>query len=420
MKLQDLTLHTIRRMRWMLIVVCAAALDAADEQLVALMAKASAAFELVQPGSVPDVRHTSACVQAQAALLPVASPDELPAVHFRKGYCTLANAAVTRSADEFSAAAAEFDKAIQSWSARILPKTKTAEPISSGLLVLNSIARLQAGADDAAADLARNQIAAVIANPDCLSTVMPRSFCDAVLRTGREWLGWMALSRNDFVQAGKLFADAPGWSAWVAGRRAFELGRYTDAAVGYGRAIPLLHPATPTLAERLGPPAEKAPELTEYGGALLLAGRSHDAIAALDSAIKIDPAIARAYYLRAQAREAGGDSAAALADYNLASRTAFAHSKDLASGEAHLYRGILFYRRKDYAHAEDEFASALNFEIAPSIRADAVAWRHLAAVAAGACETSRQFLERSLDGASPYFPRQEARAAIAACRVSGL
>jgi len=105
----------------------------------------------------------------------------------------------------------------------------------------------------------------------------------------------------------------------------------------------------------------------------------------------------------------------ALADYGMASRTAFANAKDLASGEAHLYRGIMLYRRKDFARAEDEFASALNFEIAGPQRGDAEAWRHLAAVAGGACGVARESLDRSLAGASPYFPRDEARQLEASC-----
>ena len=68
-----------------------------------------------------------------------------------------------------------------------------------------------------------------------------------------------------------------------------------------------------------------------------------------------------------------------------------------------------------FERAEEEFASALNFEVTPPVRADATAWRHLAAVASGACQTSRQLLEQSLASTSPYFPREEARKAVAAC-----
>ncbi len=129
------------------------------------------------------------------------------------------------------------------------------------------------------------------------------------------------------------------------------------------------------------------------------------------------PSNSRALYLRARAEDAAGQNEAALADYNLASRTAFANARDLASGEAHLYRGILLFRRKQYRGAEDEFSSALNFSIAASLRADAVAWRRLSAVAEGSCDAGIRYLEEALPSASPYFPRQEARSFMSACHA---
>jgi tetratricopeptide (TPR) repeat protein len=137
-------------------------------------------------------------------------------------------------------------------------------------------------------------------------------------------------------------------------------------------------------------------------------------VTTLNHALQPSPR-ARAYFLRARAEELTGQAEAALADYNLASRTAFADANDLSSGEAHLYRGILYYRRKDYVRAEGEFASALNFDIPSTLRPDATAWRHLAAVASGFCEASRRYLEESLSSVSPYFPKAEAQALAAGC-----
>ena len=88
---------------------------------------------------------------------------------------------------------------------------------------------------------------------------------------------------------------------------------------------------------------------------------------------------------------------------------------DLASGEAHLYHGIILYRRQDYARAEEEFASALNFEMTGALRPDARAWRQLAAVAGGSCGTARQSLNLALAAVSPFFPRDEARSLASAC-----
>ena len=79
-------------------------------------------------------------------------------------------------------------------------------------------------------------------------------------------------------------------------------------------------------------------------------------LSAAAAAVKDETPDARSLYLRARAKELAGQPEAAHADYNMASRTAFA-TGGAASGEAHLYRGILFYRRSDFAHAEDEGSS---------------------------------------------------------------
>jgi hypothetical protein len=60
----------------------------------------------------------------------------------------------------------------------------------------------------------------------------------------------------------------------------------------------------------------------------------------------------------------------------------------------------------------------LNFQIAAPLKADAEAWRHLAAVAAGACVAARAELDRSLPAVSPYFPKEEARRVSSACTGS--
>jgi hypothetical protein len=99
----------------------------------------------------------------------------------------------------------------------------------------------------------------------------------------------------------------------------------------------------------------------------------------------------------------------------MASRTAFANAKDLASGEAHLYRGILLYRRKDFSRAEDEFASALNFDVPDSLRADVRGWRQMAAAASGSCTSAKELVDHALPAVSPYFPKDEARQVAAAC-----
>ena len=172
--------------------------------------------------------------------------------------------------------------------------------------------------------------------------------------------------------------------------------------------------------QSLGPRPQFATALADWGGARLLAGDLPGAILTLDASIQADSANPHALFLRARAKELAGRKDEALADYNLASRTAFAAAQDLASGEAHLYRGIVLYRRQDFAHAEQEFASALNFEMTAALRPDARAWRHLAAVAAGSCGPARDALKQSLATVSPFFPGDEARSAgiLVQCRLN--
>ncbi len=405
--------------RWILVLMSASALVAADEQRLALSLKAQMDFDRVQLAAAPDLRDTLACVQTQASLLPVATLDELPVSHYRKGFCTLASATITRNANEFRDAAAEFDKTIEGWDARPRrDKNKPPEPLPPAVSVLAVVASLNAGWDDSSLEQWQAQLTAFTEKAACgPSSLIPEAFCKDALQTGRQWLGWMSLRHERLDDAARYFAGSTGtgWPEWVDGRKAFLARRYADAASLYRQGIDLQKRERTSLLGRLGPRADLPAELTDLGGALLLAGNRTASIAALDEAVKSNPTGARALYLRARAKELSRQTDAAMADYNLASRAAFANAKDLASGEAHLYRGILLYRRKDYTQAEAEFSSALNFDISAGLRNDATAWRHLSAVASGSCAASAQYLERSLSSVSPYFPVDEARSAVAAC-----
>jgi tetratricopeptide (TPR) repeat protein len=410
-----------------LILLIATTMFAANEQQLALVLKAQSDFDRVELSATPQIREAGACVQSQAALLPLTVPEELALIHYRKGYCTLAGAASSNDQSGYLAAAAEFDQAVDSWPLRFRNggKKRPPEPLSSGLQVLAAIARLRAGLDDQACVRAQREISAAIQSSACVSSVMPADFCRDVLAAGRQWLGWMDLRAGNLDKAAAQFSDfaASGWPAWVAGRKAFDIGNYAGTVLQYTQAIQvwksIWQAPGPAFLKALGPRPDMASALTERGGADLLAGETKSAIATLDEAIRADPSDARALFLRGRARELGGQKDQALSDYNLASRTAFANAKDLASGEAHLYRGIMLYRRLDFGRAEEEFSSSLNFEIPTGIRSDAVAWRHLAAVAGGSCVTARESLARSLAAVSPYFPKEEARAMAASCTAAG-
>jgi len=396
------------------------ALFAADDAQLALYLKAQTEFDRVELPASPTLPEAAACVQSQAGLLPVTAPEELARLHYRKGYCTLVGAAITQDKNGYAAAAAEFDQAIASWPLRLAKggKKSPPEPVSSGLKVLAAISRLQAGAGESAPA----EIAAAVQSATCSSNVMQTDVCRELLDTGKLWLGLMALRARNLEEAGACFAGstATGWPAWVRGQRAFDGRSFRDAAAHYAEAIAIWKsrwqaPGGPAFLQGLGPRPDMASALADLGGSELLAGNIKAALATLDAAIKAGPAEARPLFLRGRAHEFAGQMDQGLADYNLASRTAFANAQDQASGEAHLYRGIVLYRRHDFARAENEFSSALNFDIPAGMRPDAVAWRQLAAVAGGACATAREYLERSLAAVSPYFPVEEGRSLAAEC-----
>src|SRR5262245_38468392 len=223
------------------IALSAATLMAANEQRLALELTAQTDFERVQKALTPQLRDTITCVQSQAALLPVATRDELSAFHYRKGYCTLASARLAHQSSEYSAAAAEFEKAIENWPARAAAAGKKAppEPLPSALKVLSAIAAIQAGADDGGMSRAASVIASALNAHECSSSLMEAGFCDAVLRVGRQWLGWIDLRRNDLIAAVRDLsgAERSGWNAWALGRKAFDNANYREAATQYGRAV---------------------------------------------------------------------------------------------------------------------------------------------------------------------------------------
>ena len=407
------------------------ALRAADELQLALAQRAQTDFDRVERAPGPALPDATRCEQSEAAWLTVAPPTDLAPVHFRKGYCELAAAVITHRADDFLKAAGEFDDAMKAWPEHAVKavRNRPPQPMPASLRLLAPIARLEAALvtdatrpDASLLKQAAGDISAALDHPICSAELEPMSACNSLLDTGRLWLGWMSLRDDDLDRAAREVSGLTesGWPQWTAGKRAFHDRQYGDAAAQFRQAVGIFDRPqdAASLAARLAPPPDRAQALTEWGGAQLLSGDPPAAIATLDAAIKIAPNPARALFLRARAEELAGRTEPAQADYSLASRTALAHTQDLASGEAHLYRGILLYRRKDFAHAENEFASALNFDISAALRPDAIAWRHMAAVAEGACAASRATLEQSLADVSPYFPKNEARALASTCPLT--
>jgi tetratricopeptide (TPR) repeat protein len=406
---------------WLPALVFVTSLAARDDQQLALLLKAQTDFDRVSLSPMPSLPDTAVCAQSQSAVIPVGNPEDLALLHYREGYCLLVAASVTDSSRDFAAAAAEFDKALAAWPARNRKPARTApEPVNGGLTALSALSHLKVDGETAA----KPMLAAAIVNPSCVPSVMSEASCLQWVETARQWLGRIALRAESLDEAVSDFSGAPnsGWLDWAQGKRAFVAGNYPRAVSLYNSAISrwkaVWSGSGPAFVYRLGPPPNLGRALGDLGGAQLLAGNPATAIATLDASLKLEPAESRTLFMRARARELSGQSEASLSDYNLAARAAFAAAENLNSGEAHLYRGIVFYRRKDFARAEDEFSSALNFSISAALRPDAEAWRHLAAVASGSCVSARQNLERSLATASPFFPKEEARALASTCAVS--
>src|SRR6266542_2302593 len=112
-------LHVSPGMRPLVLLLCfAAAVFAADENLVALALRAQTDFDRVEISYKPTLAETMACVQSQATVLPVTRPQELSLIYYRKGYCELAGAAITDSRSGYKDAAHDFDKAIETWPER--------------------------------------------------------------------------------------------------------------------------------------------------------------------------------------------------------------------------------------------------------------------------------------------------------------
>ncbi len=352
--------------------------------------------------------------------MPVAPAHELPLVHFRKAYCTLAGATLTHSAQDYLAAAAEFDAAKAAWLAIPVAKKERPLPVPVAIMVLAPVARLQTNPAGAALDSLRPALTAATQNASCDSYVAPLEMCRQTVRLGELWRAHLAANSGDWTTAGAVFTNlhAAGWADWAKGRQAFLSLDYGAAVTSYQAAVNAWRSAQSvnlSVLERLEPKPDLSQTLTDLGGAQLLVDSAAAAIATLTEAANANPMNSRAIYLRARAKEAAGHSEAALDDYNLASRTAFADERDARIAEGHLYRGILLYRNKQFTRAENEFTSSLNAQPSTGLRGDVTAWKRLSAVAGGSCGASRTALDQSLAGVSPYFPKAEARAAAASC-----
>jgi tetratricopeptide (TPR) repeat protein len=414
---RDLLLPPLMRPILLLFLTSLAA-SAADENLLALALRAQSDFDRVELSATSSLPETLACVQSQAMVLPVTRPTEMSLIYYRKGYCELMGAAVSKEHSGYRDAAHDFEKAIAAWPDRI-KRGQAIPPVSSGLRVLADAAHLLA--DGNTDPRVNHDLEEAVSRPECSATDMPASKCQAALAVGKLWLGWIAGREGRLADAARWFEPFgdTGWPALIAGRQAMTAHQFPQAVAAFQRAVDKFQ-QTPSagFANEIGPRPDRADALYRLGSARFETHEYTAAIQNLDEAAKLRPENARAVFVRARAREKLGQSG--IADLELASRTAFANdSVPGAAGQAHLYRGVVLYRRKDYAKAEQEFSSALNFDSGPA-KEDATAWRHMAAVASGACGASATMLEQSLDRASSYFPKDEAEALVKRCSAQAI
>ena len=124
---------------WVLTLVVATTLFAADDQQLALVLKAQTDFDRVELSATPQLREAGACVQSQAGLVPVTAPEELALVHYRKGYCMLVAASNSNDQRGYLAAAAEFDQAVDSWPPAISEWREERAPAGTGIIGLTSV-----------------------------------------------------------------------------------------------------------------------------------------------------------------------------------------------------------------------------------------------------------------------------------------
>lgn len=391
--------------------VCAA--SAADDTALALALRAQTDFDRVELSPAPALPDTLACVQSEAMVLPVARPSELSLIYYRKGYCELLEAAVTRARTAYRDAARDLEKAEEAWPQRAKRGT-VVPPVASGLRVLADAAHLLA--DGNTDPRVTHDLEDAVSHEECAAADMPATKCQVLVGIGKLWLGWAAMREGRLSDAARWMAGFgdTGWPSLVAGRQAMTARQFPLATAAFRLAVDKFkHRPASGLAGALGPHPDLGDLYFRLGSAEYGAKDYPAAIATFDEVAKRQPENARAIFLRGRAREMEGESG--LNDFDLASRAAFANVNiPGAGGQAHFYRGVALYRRKDYARAEQEFSSALNFDAGPA-KEDAAAWRHMAAVAAGACGASAALLGHSLGEVSDYFPRAEAETLLRTC-----
>ena len=360
---------------------------AADPQQLALALKAESEFDQVQLAPTPRLADTGDCAfNRQAAMIPVSAPEDAPSLYFRRGYCGLAGAALTGDRREYLATPLPISTARSSLAGRKRKLARSRRRTRFRLATADPSPHwrdLTPHRTKHGRAAARQEIDAALAAPVCTSNLMPPG-----VRVSVSWP-----------------SGASGWAGWRSGTAIWTMPPGTSRALAI-RAGPSgwrvngnsSRGITPRPRHRKNAPwrsgrycGRMAARSFPGGWVRSPISRRHSrtwaarscwratarrAIVSLDASLKAspeNPTRSTAGPARTIWREIGTRRWPITA---WPARMAFAGARDLASGEAHLYRGVLLYRRKNFARAEGEFASALNFEIPDALRADARAWRH--------------------------------------------
>jgi len=379
--------------------------------------RAKAAFDKVDSARLPALQDTMQCMQAHAALLPLVRPEERYLVHYRRGYCALFGAAVSRDANDYQEAAREFTLAWERWPARV-------QPVSSGLLALVGIARMGTAAGQIPAEAVK-VLETAVQQGDCSNeALMQSSFCRELVDVARLWLGWVAYRSERTADAARLLGPVPGstWNLWLAGRQAWAERRWRDGIALMEKAAENWRAAAespaPSTLQLLGPKPDLARVYYEIGVARYRLEDYSGAVSSLNAALEMDPTNSYALFLRARAKDLQGQPDA-VTDYARAAETADrTRDSSWAVGQAHYYRGLLLYRGKQFREAESAFRAAPKAGLGEIARAQVSAWQNLAAVAGGNCANAAELLEVSGQLAEGGFPVAEAQAVALGCQVN--
>ena len=387
----------------------------AFQQGLGFAQKAQHDFERVDSAPIPSIQDALACSQSHQALLATPLVEQRFLAHYRKGYCELFAAVLLQDAGQFRSAAAEFGHSVADWP----PRLRAINP--QGVRILAAIARLEGGRNTVPGTAELEQ---VLGAGECPRTpVMNDEFCHALVDTARTWLAWLNWQKGQMDEAARWARPLPDtpWGLWIAGEEARRQNRYAEALAAFEKAIKgwsaAEASAAPNVITLLGPKPDLGRMSLQVGQTLMGIEKWEAAISSFDATLKSNRNNSLALYLRAQAKEKLGLVDPALADYGTAAAAARANDETSWSyGEAYFRRGLLYYRARNYAQAQSEFSTAQSGKSGNLNPNTVTAWRVMAEVAGGACETA-DGLATAARAAGDDFPKPEAATLVLSCKL---